>query len=191
MAAIVWKRSPDDFATRIDIEDLTGLLQRDVVVEMGTQAIILVDGRSEAGTLGPDRYKLRSHPMAEVLGRAQTRTALLVDIGAVRRRFRVEPRLARPMIAELDIMVRLGDPIKFFINLMHGAPHYTLTELEAYLQPVVRDAVREAVRGKQPDELCGDLALKRELATSITVHLDETQTTVGLKFEGVMALDFI
>jgi len=53
-----WAKEPTDFAARIDVRDLRGALRKDLIVEPGTRAIILVDGRNKDGELGPGRYTL-------------------------------------------------------------------------------------------------------------------------------------
>ena len=56
----VWRKSPDEFAARVEASDLRGGLYKELEVQPGQQVIILVDGRAEEGRVGPGRYTLDS-----------------------------------------------------------------------------------------------------------------------------------
>lgn len=59
MRGMVWRRNPDDFATRLDIQDLETTFRGGVIVEQGTKALLLKDGALWA-TLQPGRYELKT-----------------------------------------------------------------------------------------------------------------------------------
>lgn len=54
-----WQRGHDDFATRIDIEDLSSAFQLGIIIEHGTKALLLENG-ALACTLQPGYYEMRS-----------------------------------------------------------------------------------------------------------------------------------
>ncbi len=54
-----WQREVDDFATRVDVENLQSVLQKGIIVEHGTRALLLRNG-ALAATLEPGRYDLKS-----------------------------------------------------------------------------------------------------------------------------------
>lgn len=193
MTTTHWQRNPDDFAARIDIQDLRGFFRKDLIVEPGTRAIFLTDGRNWAGELGPGRHpmQLLTQRLSAPLRGAQTMTALLVDAGEVDLEFRVDLDLSVPIVAELRVVVRLNEALPFFINLMRGRPSYSEEDLKRYLEPEVRDAVREAVRSVPVSELGGNFRLKQQQALHMDRHLEETCRAVGLKFERVRGLQFI
>jgi hypothetical protein len=58
-----WQREVDDFATRVDVESLESVLQKGIIVEHGTRALLLKDGALSA-TLEPGRYELKSFVQA-------------------------------------------------------------------------------------------------------------------------------
>ena len=78
-----WQRGIDDFATRVDVEDLPGVLKKGIIVEQGTKALLFING-ALAETLQPGRYDLGG--LASKLKNFdpyRTGTAILVDAGDV------------------------------------------------------------------------------------------------------------
>jgi len=59
MVGLRWKRGSDDFAKRIDLERTESALQRGVVVEEGTRALLVSNGVLKA-TLEPGKYDLKT-----------------------------------------------------------------------------------------------------------------------------------
>lgn len=54
-----WQREVDDFATRVDVENLQSVFQKGIIVEHGTRALLLRNG-ALAATMEPGRYDLKS-----------------------------------------------------------------------------------------------------------------------------------
>lgn len=202
MRGIAWKRDPDDFATRIEAGDINTLLNQEVIVEAGTNAIILTDGATQ-GVVAPGRYtlssagdKLRS---LLTLRPAKQVTAIVVDTNDLDLAFRVEGVYTKDPIGltvDLNVVVcapawvaKDGPPrvMTFFMNVMKGAQRYMLGDLVAHLQPEVENAVSEYVRRYTAAELNGDLGKKRGLEEAVFQHLENTLTREGFEFKGVRA----
>ena len=54
-----WVADPDQFAARIQVEDLPGMLANQLIVEPGTRALIVNDG-IYAGDVGAGTYTLKT-----------------------------------------------------------------------------------------------------------------------------------
>lgn len=194
MVSNTWAREPNDFATRIEIDDLEGTLQRNLIVEPGTQAIILIDGRNLVGTVGPGRYTLRTFADKLTLPSLRTRaTALLVDTGEVDLALTVnDVYTSDPLKIALDCHLAVGvvGPLAFFTNLLKGGRSYSLDQLKAYLYDEIQDAAQECVGAQSAASLHANLAHKQEFATHIAAHLDETLRQTGLGFSRVRTMNF-
>ena len=103
-----WKRSADEFARRIEASDLRGTLQRGLVVEPGTHALIF-QGGTLAATVAEGTYNL-TRPMQGV-DLAVPATAIVMDAGETRipllyRDLRTREEVPADVIVE--VVVRLG-----------------------------------------------------------------------------------
>jgi len=189
-----WARDPDDFATRIEVDDLEGVLQRDLVIEPGTRAIILVDGRNLAGEVGPGRYTLKTFSDKLRLPSLKRRvTALLVDTGEVDLALTINDiYTSDPIKISLDCRVttEVADPLAFFTNLLKGAQSYTLSQLRSYLYDEIQDAAQECIGAYSAADLHSSLERKQEFALHIEAHLAETLRQTGLSFSGVRTMNF-
>jgi len=189
-----WVKNPDDFAARVEVDDIPGYFRRDLIVEPGTQAVILVNGRNEAGVVGPGRYTLKALTDQVVpLRQAKTLTAILVDVGETPLEFTVSDLLTRdPLSITLDcrVVARVHNAALFLVNFMKGRRTVTRSHLRQYLFDEIQNAAAEAVARYSVAELSGNLALKEELAMHIEAHLMETFKGMGLKFDRVSALNF-
>ena len=188
-----WTRGPEEFATRVEVEDVRGFFRKGLIVEAGTKAIFLHDGRN-VGVLGPDRYSMDNlFKRIVTLGTAERITAILVDSGEVDLDFTV-PGLytSDPLQIELGcrVVVQVANPVLFFTNLMKGRRSFSLRQLRAYLFDEIQNAASEAVGRHSVSELSSNLALKQEFATDIEAHLNRTFERVGLGFDRLRTLDY-
>jgi RNA polymerase subunit RPABC4/transcription elongation factor Spt4 len=189
-----WARGPEDFATRLEVDDLEGALRRDLIIEPGTQAMLLIDGRNAAGTVGPGRYTLRD--LADRLTLPSLRrhvTALLVDTGETDLDLAINDIYTTdPLKISLDchVAVTVGEPVAFITNLLKGARSFSKSQLRSYLYDEIQDAAQECVGQRSAGELHKDLALKQQFAMHIEAHLDETLKQTGLRFSRVRTVNF-
>jgi len=189
-----WKRSPDHFATRIDVEDVPGLLRKRLVVEPGTQAILLSEGRN-LGVVGPGTYTMETL-LGKItgLGSVQQMSVILVDAGDVDLEMTIPDLFTSdPLKIQMDclVTVALRDPLAFFINVMRGRRSYSLTMLRNFLFGEIQNAAAECVAEHSIAELGTNLALKEEFATYIAEHLNRTLERSGLALAGVRTLNYV
>jgi len=189
-----WSRDEEEFAVRVDVDDIPSYFRKEVIVEPGTQAIILVDGRNEKGTVGPGRYSLQTlQEHIPLISQARTVTAILVDVGATPLDFTVNRLFTRdPIEVTIDVQlgVRVGNPVLFLINFMKGSRVVTRPQVRQYLFGEIQNAAAEFITRYSVQELGTNLSLKDELAMHIEAHLMETFREMGLKFERVRAMNF-
>lgn len=193
-AAERWSRPPGELAVRIDVADLPGLLSKTLVVEPGTLAMILEDGRNALGVVGPGAYTLQGALEALPGMRGLTRvTAILMDGGQVILPFALEGiQTADPLGLKLDLelAVHITAPVDFFVNFMRGQGHVTTGALAGHLLPEVEAAAAEWLARHTVAELGANLALKEELAASIEEYLRPALLPLGLAFDRVRAFGF-
>ena len=189
MAGRRWAKGPDDFSVRVEVDDVPGFFRRDLVVEPGTRALLLVDGQNMAGELGPGKYTLQSAGLTS----ARTATAILVDSGDTDLQFTIPDLFTPdPLSITLDcrLVARVDNAVLFLTNLMKGERTFSLNRLRQYLFDEIQNAASEAVGRHSVAELSSNLALKEELATDIEAHLNRTFRRMGRRFHRVRTLNF-
>lgn len=188
-----WAKEPPAFAAHIEVDDIPAMLQHEIIVEPGTRAILLVDGRAE-GELGPGRYKIDDrHTLWAKIRGAKHITAVLVDAGDVAMDFAVPGLYTADPIritAECRMRVGLKDAVRFLVNWMKGQRSISVDQIRRDLFDEVQNALAEVVRNYTVRDLDGRLELKEQIAASIELHLKETFETMGLSFSNVRALNF-
>ncbi len=188
-----WARRVEDFATRVEVDDVEGLFKRGLVVEAGTRAIFFVNGAC-SGILDPGRYD-----MGGVLQRIQnifnykTTTAVLVDTGDVELQFSLAGLTTRDPIrleAECRLVVQMDNPTLFFENMMKGRQNYSLNELNGFLEGELRNCLMEFVGSRSVQELSTSLAVKQQMEQGVAQHLATTFDRKGLSFIQIRIFDF-
>ena len=184
-----WAKGPDDFAARVEVDDVPGFFRKDLIVEPGTRALMLVDGQNIAGELGPGRYTLKTANLFS----AKTATAILVDSGDTDLEFTISDLFTSdPLRITMDcrLVARVDNVVMFLTNLMKGQRTFPLSRLRQYLFDEIQNAASEAVGRHSVEELNSNLALKEELAMDIEAHLNRTFQRMGLRFDRVRTLNF-
>ena len=118
----VWRKSSDEFAVRIEPTDLRGSMRKELEVQLGQQAVLLVDGRDEGGRKGPGRYTVDSlFERLLTLGVGVRVTALLMDGGLVSLDFALAKLFSRDsyeLSGRCVFSVEVKNPVTFFTNVM-------------------------------------------------------------------------
>jgi hypothetical protein len=193
MAGNRWARRTDDFATKVEVDDVEGFFKRGLIVEAGTKAIFFVNG-AYSGILDPGRYD-----MGGLLQRLKnifnykTTTAVLVDTGDVELQFAVSGLATRDPIrlsAESRLVVQMENPTQFFENMMKGRQNYSLAEMKSFLDGELRNCMQQFIRTKSVEELQSDASIKSQMEESVAKHLATTFNRKGLTFVQVRIFDF-
>jgi hypothetical protein len=192
-----WRRGEDDFATHIVIDDVRGLFARDLIVEPGTQAILLVDG-ANAGIVGPGKYQmddliergavamnLRSAHRVEVILIDTADTELEFTVGGIYTRDPLEVQVT----CVVDVLV--DSPMRFYQTMVRSRRSFPIHELRDYLYGEIEDAAGEWLGAYSVEDLRTNLKVKRDLEVAIQAHLQGTESRNGLRFVRVRALDLV
>jgi hypothetical protein len=166
-----WKPASDEFARRIEAHDLHGLLRRGLVVEPGTQALIL-QGGAPAAVVQAGTYDL-NRPLGSVDATAPA-TAILVDAGETPLTLAYRGMKTREDVAvdaQVALIVRLADPAALVANLLHGRDRLGIDELGELLRVQTAGVVEARVKQSAVDELDGNLTLKTELEEDLRRHV--------------------
>lgn len=190
-----WRRGAEDFAIHVVVEDVRGFFSRDLIVEPGTQAILLADG-ANLGVVGPGKYTLDDlTERGEVFLRlrsAHRMEAILVDTADTELEFVISDLLTNDPLkikASVAVAVVVENPMLFFQTMMRGQRSYGQQQLREYLYSEVEDAAREWVGRYSVKDLSTNFRLKQDLEQDIEMHLQRTGQRNGLRFVRVRALD--
>lgn len=195
-----WSRLPEEIAVRIEADDLEGMTRR-LIVEPGTEAIILDNGRS-LGVQGPNSYTLES--IGDRLRQfftsqpANRRVAILIDTAPFDLEFSVSGVFTQdPLRVGLRVRLTLqvdsssNPPImQFYTNLMRSRHRFSRADLHAYLLPEVEDAAQAWLSSHTVSELAENLDLKAELETHIYLYLERTLAQNGLAYLQLRTMDY-
>ncbi len=183
-----WARRPDEFAVRVVVDDLQGLLRRGLNVEMGTNAMILEHGATH-GIMPPGLYT-----MDNILLRARDWitgaipahvTALLVDVTPADLEFHLGGRFTSdplPIGLTLRLQVDIGDPGKFVVNMLSSRERLSKEDVRQYLYPEIIAVADRWLRQHSLQELADDPSQLARLEIALEEALRTTFAQSGLHF---------
>ncbi len=189
----VWRKSPDEFAVRVEPADLRGTFYRELEVQPGQQVVLLVDGRADEQRQGPGRYTVDSlFERVLTLGAGRHVTGLLVDGGYVPLEFQL-PKIYTQDAYEVGVRcvvgVEVANPVAFFTNVLKSQRTLTVGDLRSFLYDEVRDAVQDVIGQQDIRQLATGLAQRDRLANAVDIYLNNTLATSGLRFGGVRTVE--
>jgi len=183
-----WRRTPEDFASRFEVEDLRGILKKTVTVAEGTRAL-LFQGGAYAGDLPAGHYTLGNILETKLpLNLDERATIVLVDDGVVAINFtfrRSELRTADsiPVGVTGRLTIRSRDSRSFVTNLLKGKSRILLTDLQDDLRYDLLGVVQSTLRGYQMDDLYGNLAVKEDIESAVRANVTPTLASYGFSLE--------
>ncbi len=188
-----WARRTDDFATKVEIDDVEGFFKKGLIVEAGTRAIFFVNG-AYSGILDPGKYDMGGllQRIKNVFS-SKTTTAVLVDAGDAELQFSLTDLPTKDPIrlaAECRIVVQMDNPTQFFENMMKGRQNYPLSQLKGFLEEELRNCLLEFVGARSVQELSTNLAFKQQMEQGIAQHLARTFDRKGLSFIQARVFNF-
>ena len=183
-----WGRGEQDFAIRIDSENLEGLLMRGLIIEPGTNAMLIERGENK-GMLPPGQYTLENIAKKGwdwlTTGVSEQATVLLVDVTPSELQFHLGGRLTQdglPTGISLRVQVQVNDPGKFLINVLKGQKNYSLEDLRLFLYPEVAQVADAWLRSHKLQEIVENPRSREEIALAIEENLRKTFAQSGLVF---------
>ncbi|MBT3389544.1 MAG: zinc-ribbon domain-containing protein, partial [Chloroflexi bacterium] len=190
-----WARNDDDFAVRIDADDVTGFLKHGLIVDLGTNAL-LVDKGEVVGTVAPGEYSLDSFGgrLKELFaGRIpENLTALLVEITPTEFEFNLGGIFTSDPLrigATVRLQAEVAFPGKFLVNMLKGNERISKEALRQHLYPEVVQVVERWVRKHTLQELAEDFKLKDRLELLLDETLKTTFAQLGLSFLNIRVLE--
>ena len=157
-----WTRTEDEFAVRIEADDLPGRLKKGVLVEPGTNAMVIEHGANR-GLLPPGEYTLTNvsqHIKDWLTGSIpESTTFLLVGVVPTDLEFNLGGRYTReplPIGVVLRVTLEVSDPGKFLVNVLRGRERLTKEEVREFLYPEVVQVVDRWLREHTLQELVDD-----------------------------------
>lgn len=183
-----WSRREEDFAIRVEADDLPGLLKRGIQVMPGTTAMFIERGANR-GQVPPGEYTLST------IGQRvrdwfagnipQTATVLLVDSSPTDLEFHLGGRFTKdplPIGLSLRVQVNVEEPVKFLINVLKQRERLSIGDLQNYLYPQVVEAADRWLREHTLEDLTGRLDQRQRLELALEETLRTTFLQTGLRF---------
>ncbi|MFO8032525.1 MAG: zinc-ribbon domain-containing protein [Desulfohalobiaceae bacterium] len=180
-----WSRTEGDFAALLDTSGVQNALEKAIVVEQGTHALLFKDGKL-LERLAPGRHDLKSRQKG--LGSfwksdLSNYKVVLVDAGVAPLRFTVSAlKTSDPLFVNLEceMILQVNDPDLFYLNLFKNRNSLGLQEMAAWMSDEVRDALGEEMRQISAEELGSDQYIKERLAQAARRHGGKSLELYGL-----------
>ena len=188
-----WARQPEDFAIRIDVDDVKGWLVKPLIVEHGTTGLVFQSGKF-AGELQESRYDVGGfvqrltnfmidNPASIVIMDAGDTTCDLENGGLwTSDKFEVG--------VSLRLVIQVQDPESLFKNLIKGRGQVTLDQLECLLADEVQMLLEGIVLKYKADQLFGSIDARYEIEAQLREHLRTTFSRFGLSLIQLRFVDF-
>ena len=183
-----WRRTPEDFACKFEVEDLRGAPKKTVTVAEGTRAL-LFQGGAYVGDLPAGHYSLGNILEAHLpLNLAERATIVLIDDGVVAIDFtigRSELRTADsiPVGVTGRFTIRNRDSRSFIANLLKGKSRILLADLQEELRYDLLGVVQSTLSGYRMDDLYGNLAVKEDIESAVRANVTPTLASYGFSLE--------
>ena len=187
-----WERKPGDIAVRYDAADLPGIIRKGLIVEPGTNAVLVVRGENQ-GVMPPGEYALENtlQRFGDWLtsGIPDRSTISLVDITPLDLEFNFGGCLTSdplPIGLTLRMRVAIGNTDeeinKFVFNVLKEQHQFTAQDLRTTLNPEVYQVVDSWLRGHTLDQLVNESIRKAQLELAVEEAIRMPLAQLGIKF---------
>jgi hypothetical protein len=190
-----WSRNKGDFAARLEVNDLPGLLSKKLEVELGTQALVIAGGTPQE-ILPPGLYTMDSvgkSILNWLKGIPKTVTVLLVDAAPTEMIIQVDNRFTSdplPISLKIRLVVEVEDASKFLITALRGRERYSLDDLRQYIEPEVTTVVDSYLRKRTLEQLIETPNVRSELELAVDESLRLTFRQYGMKLLSMRTAEF-
>ena len=189
----VWARTKDDLMARVEVRDVEGWFRRGFVVEFGTEALFLMDGRFLC-LLEPGRHDLGGMLKRGIDLRARYEaTAVVYDNSEFSLRFSEVRALTKEkveVVADCELRLRIEDAGKLFTTIAKGADRLPRAALQQFLEAEVGNGMGAAVYPHGVQEFRQSFALKRDFEEALMEHLRRTLEHTGLAIAYLRVFNF-
>ena len=188
-----WRRSPGDFAVRVELKTPGRILHGGLQVDDGTLAVVFQAGKLK-GILEPGVHSIDG-VFARLLGFDKNTEghAILIDSRAAEADFHLEGVHVKglvPIDARLRLLFQVAEP-KMFVDAVIGEnAQFGVADLVARFQGEVRAAVEHALGAYSIDQIVASVAEREVLEASLVEKLQPALTAQGLRVAGVRLARF-
>lgn len=184
-----WIPSDQDFAVRVEVDDLAGFFSKKLLIEPGVAAMVLDNGQS-VGKVPSGLYTLESFAQRLAFWSSRRITAILTRENAVFLELSCDELPTREMLL-VDVRVRVGiqvdDVALFQRNLLGAKAALTMSDLDNLLRPIARQAIWETIGRLSIRDLTGKQA-RADLELCMSQAFGTSLLRAGLKFTEVQTL---
>ena len=189
----VWARTKDDLMARVEVRDVEGWFKRGLVVEFGTEALFLMDGRFLC-VLEPGRHDLGGMLKRGIDLRARYEaTAVVYDSSEFSLQFTGLKALTKEkveILADCELRLRIEDAGKLFATVVKGADRFPRVALQQFLEPEMGNGMGAAIYAHGIHEFRQSFALKRDFESALMEHLRRTLEHTGLGIAYLRVFNF-
>ncbi|UUX93736.1 zinc-ribbon domain-containing protein [Methanoplanus endosymbiosus] len=183
-----WRRNPEDFARRFEVDELRGILKKTVTVTEGTRAM-LFQGGAFVGDLTPGHYSLGNILETKLPVNLDDRaTVVLIDDGIISIDFSFDNTQVRtadsvPVGVSGKLTVKNVNSKSFIDNYLKGKNQVLLSDLEDELKHDILAVVQSAFYSYKMDDLHGNLKIKDEIEQKTLMQVSPTLISYGFSIE--------
>lgn len=192
MAELQWQPAAGEVAARVSASKLSGWRDADLLVELGTQAVLLAEGAVK-DVVGPGTYPLSSllQRVGRGLGGAwHTLDAVRIVTRPLPLYFSIPDLFTREpdpvsVAVTLTLAVQVVEPIRFLRVLMANRTSLVNQDLSAYLEGAVRLATTEWIEARSFDELKTYASVLPQYEAALEFGLEKMLIRAGLEWVGL------
>ncbi|MCJ2520242.1 MAG: zinc ribbon domain-containing protein [Candidatus Thermoplasmatota archaeon] len=189
-----WERSPGEFAVRHEVGDIKGFFRKGIVVEQGTKAMFIQDGRL-SGVLPAGKYDAGGVlQRLKDLNVSGSSSVTLVDESDVHLDLFVPDLMTKENVrvgAKARVTLQLSGPEIFNVNFMKSRQAVSTHDLVEALVGEAKNELQSKVREHSPDELEGNAELKKELQQDFEYGMRTSLERMGVKLVQVPYVDYV
>jgi len=184
-----WSAPADVFARRVSLDDSEvsrGIITDSIVIEPGTRACAMVEGRF-LGEIPAGEFTFRDFRDKLQFWRKGQATFLLTRSDVVRLPVNCTGFVSAddvPIDVRIDVGVQIDDPVLFMNNLMGPRKEYPVHELAERLTPAVKQEAWVATARLKVEELRGP-AVAAKVAQQVVDAIAPAFRRYGLRVFGV------
>jgi len=188
-----WRRSPTDFAVRVDLSIPEKVLHHGLQVDNGTMGLLFQDGRF-IGSLEPGYHSFTNFFQRLLnMDKGKEAHAVLIDITAAEVDFILENIVAQnqtPVDVRIRLLFRLTDAQVFTERLLRQAATFSTEDLVRAFHGDVATGLQQFLADKELTSLVCEVRERELVEQSLVDYLRPILGGYGLEIEGVRLAEF-
>ena len=192
----VWQRQPGMFVRRFEVAELRRLMEKGLIVEVGTVALLVEGGQLKA-VLEPGRHTLETlgRKLLGLMTTPAPQTVILADAGDVALPLRFSDLRTREELkvegyTEVCFRFVAARGEAFLANVLKGQEQLSYEGLADWMRQEIRGAVVDAVQSASIEELVKDPQRRLRLEDSLRQTLAVALERGGVELVRLASLEF-